>query len=140
AGGARLRRHALRNRPEIGCEPALVVLGQLLVAEQQDGVLVPGVLDLPQRVGVERTAQVDAADFRTDDRMQPGDRSRLDRLSYDCHVSLPSVPRLAAGRLVLCPANISGGPRRQKRSKAVAAFRRVDLTSGPCPRMDAPGP
>ena len=48
------RRHALGDRAEMGGEPALIVLGQLLVAEHQHGVLVPGVLDLAQRLGIER--------------------------------------------------------------------------------------
>ena len=68
--GARLRRHPLGDRAEMGGEPALVVFAKVLIAEQQHRMLVPGVLDLPQRLLVQRTAEIDAADFRPNNRMQ----------------------------------------------------------------------
>src|SRR5580698_10555755 len=39
-------------------------------------MLVPGVLDLPHRLLVQREAEIDAADFRPDVRMQFCDRNR----------------------------------------------------------------
>src|SRR5262249_23880580 len=90
---------------EIGRKPPLVVLAEALAAEQQHGVLVPGVLDLAQRFRIQRAAKIDAADFRPDHGMQPGNRNRPDPLSHNCHVSLPS-PTIA-------PCNVSGRRARQ---------------------------
>ncbi|MEA3073433.1 MAG: hypothetical protein QOD29_4879 [Alphaproteobacteria bacterium] len=104
-GCSRLRRHPLGDRAEIGCKPPLVVLAEALAAEQQHGVLVPGVLDLAQRFRIQRAAKIDAADFRPDHGMQPDNRNRPDPISRDCHVSPPS-PTIA-------PCNISGRPARQ---------------------------
>src|SRR5262249_37159812 len=104
-GCSRLRRHPRGDRAEIGRKPPLVVLAEALAAEQQHGVLVPGVLDLAQRFRIQRAAKIDAADFRPDYGMQPGNRNRPDPLSHDSHVSLPS-PTIA-------PCNISGRPARQ---------------------------
>src|SRR5262249_41812723 len=61
-----------------------------------------GVLDLAQRFRIQRAAKIDAADFRPDHGMQPGNGNCPDPLSRDCHVSLPS-PTIA-------PCNISGRP------------------------------
>src|SRR5580704_15359706 len=47
--------HPLCDRAEMGGELALVIFGKILIAEQQHSMLVPGVLDLLQRLLVQRT-------------------------------------------------------------------------------------
>src|SRR4029077_19742636 len=70
-------------------EPALIVFAQLLIAEQQHRMVVPGVLDRPQGLRVQRTAEIDAADFRPDVRMQFCDRNRAGPFGDWRHVLLP---------------------------------------------------
>ena len=67
------RRHPLGDGTEVGGEPALIVLSQLLVAEDKDGMLMPGILDLVQRAGIKRSAEIGTTDFRANERMQLGD-------------------------------------------------------------------
>jgi hypothetical protein len=55
---------------EMGSESALVVFAKVLIAEQKHRMLMPGVLDLPQRLLAQRKAEIDAADFRPNNRMQ----------------------------------------------------------------------
>jgi len=69
-GGASARLHPPGDRSEMGGKPALVVLGQVLVPEQQHRVLMPGILDRVRGFVVERTAELDAADFRADGGVQ----------------------------------------------------------------------
>jgi len=66
----RLRRHPLRDRAEMGSESALVFFAKVLIAEQKHRMLMPGVLDLPQRLLVQRKAEIDAGDFHPNNRMQ----------------------------------------------------------------------
>ena len=73
----------------MGGEPALIVFAEILVAKQEHRMLVPGVLDLPQRLPVQRPAEIDAADFRTDVRVQLGDRNRSRPFGDWRHVVLP---------------------------------------------------
>src|ERR1700730_15769430 len=84
------RLYPLGNGAEIGSNPALIALGQILVAEQQHGVLVPSVLDLANRFVVERVPEVDAANFRPNDWMQLGDRNCADLFRRACHLSFSS--------------------------------------------------
>jgi hypothetical protein len=89
AGRTRLRRHALGHRAEIGGEATLVVFTEILIAEQEHGVLVPGIHDLAQRILVERAAEIDPANFRPDLRVQLGDRDSLGPFRQHRHDSLP---------------------------------------------------
>ena len=73
----------------MGGEPALIVFAKVLIAEQQHRMLVPGVLDRPHRLLVQRTAEIDATDFRPDVRMQLGDRNRTGPFGDLRHVFLP---------------------------------------------------
>ena len=73
----------------MGGEPALIVFAKVLIAEQQHRMLVPGVHDLPHRLLVQRTAEIDAADFRPDVRMQLDDRNRARPFGDWRHVFLP---------------------------------------------------
>ena len=57
----------------MGGKPALIVFTEILIAEQQHRMAVPSVLDLPQCLFVQRSAKIDAADFRADLRMQFSD-------------------------------------------------------------------
>ena len=50
---------------EIGGEPKLIVLRDILAAEHQHEVLAPGVLDGLDRSFGERLGEIDAFDFRT---------------------------------------------------------------------------
>jgi hypothetical protein len=78
----------------MGCEPALVVFREVLAAEQQDGMFVPGILDLLDRFAIERAAEIDTANFSPDDRVQLGDRNSPGSFGDNGHVSLPSILRL----------------------------------------------
>ena len=85
ADRARARRHALGDGTEIGGEAALIVLGQFLIAEHQHRVVVPGVLDLTDRFGIERAAEIDAADFGADDGMQLDDGNGAEPVRDEGH-------------------------------------------------------
>ena len=86
---AELRRHPLGDRTEMGGEAALIVFAKILIAEQQHRMLVPSVLDRAHRLLVLRTAEIDAADFRPDVRMQFCDRNRTRPFGDWRHVVLP---------------------------------------------------
>jgi len=53
----------LRGRSEFCREPDLVLLAQLLIAQQNDEVLVPGVPDKREETVVDLLPQVDADDL-----------------------------------------------------------------------------
>ena len=58
---------------ELPREGDMLLVGDRLVGEHHDQVLHPGVQDLLPRYRVERTAHVDAADFRAQGRMAGND-------------------------------------------------------------------
>ena len=61
--------HPLGNGTEMGREPPLIVLRDALIAEHQDRVPMPCILDLADGFGVERLAEIDAGNLCADDRM-----------------------------------------------------------------------
>src|SRR5260370_1306212 len=69
--GARRRLDPRGNGSEIGGEAALIVLGKILIAEHEHRMRVPGVLDLPDRLRLDRATEIDAADFRANQGVKP---------------------------------------------------------------------
>src|SRR5256885_156824 len=64
------RLYSLGDGAEMGGKPALVVLRQALIAEQQNGVLVPGIYDCAGRFIVQGAAEIDSMNFCPNGRMQ----------------------------------------------------------------------
>src|SRR5262245_12239479 len=89
-----------RRRPELLCEANLVVLAQLLSAQQNDQVLMPGVSDLRENRLVELAAQVDPHDLGAEcRRKRPYGKAGLTRHGLDAssfHLAAPSLPVVAA--------------------------------------------
>jgi hypothetical protein len=85
-----------RRRPKLFREANLVLLSQLLTAQQNHEVLVPGVLDLREGVIVDVPAQVDADDLGTQCRRQRsyGDARRT-KLRVDASIFHATAPSLS---------------------------------------------
>jgi len=87
--GACRRLDARGDRSEVGGEAALVGLGQVLAAEHQHRMGVPGILDPGKGVRIERMAQIDAFDLGADHRVKLPDLDGLDRFGCSCHRASP---------------------------------------------------
>jgi hypothetical protein len=68
------------QRTEIAGEAHLVFLGEILIAEQEDQMLVPSELDLAERRPIELPPQIDAADLGAERVGQLGHADRHDLL------------------------------------------------------------
>ena len=80
-------------RPEFFREADLVLLAQVLVAQENDQVLVPDFPDLREGAVVELPAQIDADDFGADcrDNGSPGERQSPRRLGVQGQLVLVSI-------------------------------------------------
>src|SRR5260370_7132056 len=83
--GARRRLDPRGNRSEIGGEAALIVLGKILIAEHEHRMRMPGVLDLPDRLRLDRATEIDAPDFRANQGVKPAHHNGVEAIGASCH-------------------------------------------------------
>src|SRR4029450_5649530 len=133
-----------RRRPEFFGEANLVLLAQLLIAQQNHEILVPGVLDLREGVVGDVPAQVDADDLGAQRRRQrPYGEPRRTKLRVDASTfhataqSLSCCPPVAValGTIMGRDAGVAQGSFASMRMKAMRQGSVPRLTQaglGPC--------